>query len=53
MQIYIFYAEFEEDRPLVEHKYKEVLREKCGADIGYLRDEDLDKELNDVNPPRL
>ena len=53
VQIYIYYAELEEDRPLVENKYKEVLREKCGADFGYLRDEDLDKELKDVNPPRV
>lgn len=53
VQIYIFYAEFEEDRPLVESKYKEVLKEKCGADFGYLRDEDLDKEIKDVNPPRV
>lgn len=53
VQIYIYYAEFEEDRPLVESKYKEVLKEKCGADFGYLRDEELDKELKDVNPPRI
>lgn len=53
VQIYIYYAEFEEDRPLVESKYKEVLKEKCGADFGYLRDEDLDKEIKDVNPPRV
>lgn len=53
VQIYIFYAEFEEDRSLVESKYKEVLREKCGADFGYLHDEDLDKEIKDVNPPRV
>lgn len=53
VQIYIFYAEFEEDRPLVQSKYKEVLREKCGADFGYLRDEELDKEIKDVNPPRV
>ena len=53
VQIYIYYAEFEEDRPLVESKYKEVLKGKCGADFGYLRDEELDKELKDVNPPRI
>ena len=53
VQIYIYYAEFEEDRPLVESKYKEVLREKCDANFGYLRDEDLDKEIKDVNPPRV
>ena len=53
VQIYIYYAEFEEDRPLVQSKYKEVLREKCGANFGYLRDEDLDKEIKDVNPPRV
>lgn len=53
VQIYIYYAEFEEDRSLVESKYKEVLREKCDADFGYLRDEDLDKEIKDVNPPRV
>ena len=53
VQIYIYYAEFEEDRPLVEDKYREVLKEKCDADFGYLRDEDLDKELKDVNPPRI
>ena len=53
VQIYIYYAEFEEDRPLVESKYKEVLREKCGSDFGYLRDEDLDKEIKDANPPRV
>ena len=51
--IYIYYAEFEEDRPPVESKYKEVLREKCSADFGYLRDEELDKEVKDVNPPRV
>ncbi len=53
VQIYIYYAEFEEDRPLVQSKYQEVLREKCDADFGYLRDEDLDKEIKDVNPPRI
>lgn len=53
VQIYIYYAEFEEDRPLVESKYKEVLREKCDANFGYLRDEDLDREIKDVNPPRV
>lgn len=53
VQIYIFYAEFEEDRPLVQSKYQEVLREKCDADFGYLRDEDLDREIKDVNPPRV
>ncbi len=53
VQIYIYYAEFEEDRPLVQSKYQEVLREKCGSDFGYLRDEDLDKEIKDVNPPRI
>lgn len=53
VQIYIYYAEFEEDRQLVENKYQEVLREKCGADFGYLRDEDLDKEIKNVNPPRV
>ena len=53
VQIYIYYAEFEEDRPLVQNKYQEVLREKCGADFGYLRDEDLDREIKDVNPPRV
>ena len=53
VQIYIYYAEFKEDRPLVESKYQEVLREKCDANFGYLRDEDLDKEIKDVNPPRV
>lgn len=53
VQIYIYYAEFEEDRPLVENKYNEILREKCDADFGYLRDEDLDKEIKNVIPPRL
>ena len=53
VQIYIYYTEFEEDRPLVESKYQEVLREKCDANFGYLRDEDLDKEIKDVNPPRV
>ena len=37
----------------IESKYKEVLREKCSADFGYLRDEELDKEVKDVNPPRV
>lgn len=53
VQIYIYYAEFEEDRPLVQNKYQEILREKNGADFGYLRDEDLDKEIKNVNPPRI
>lgn len=53
IQIYIYYSEFDEDRPLVESKYKEILKEKCDTDFGYLRDEDLDKEIKDVNPPRI
>ncbi len=53
VQIYIYYAEFEEDLPFVKNKYQAVLREKNSTDFGYLRDEDLDKEIKDVNPPRL
>lgn len=52
--IYFYYGEFDADIALLQNKYKEIIREKCGSDFGYLRDEDLDKEIKDAtNPPRL
>lgn len=53
-KIYFYYAEFDSDTELLHKKYKEVLREKCGADFGYLHDDDLDKEIKDAtNPPGI
>lgn len=49
VRIYLYYEEFIEDRDVFERRYRESVKEKVGKDFGYLRDEDLDKELENVN----
>lgn len=48
VRIYVFYEEFEKDKPHFEAKYRELVREKVGADYGCLRDADLDKQLSNI-----
>ena len=36
-------------RESFERRYKETIREKVGLDFGYLRDDELDKEMKDVD----
>lgn len=55
-QIYIYYAEFDTDLSPLRNRYQEIVREKKGADLGLLRDDDLDKELKEIkddNPTRI
>ncbi len=48
VRIYVYYQEFEKDKPHFEAKYRELVREKVGEDFGCLRDADLDKQLSDI-----
>lgn len=53
VQIRVYYAEFPEDIPLLQQLYKQTISEKCAADYGYIRDDELDKELKNVGAPRI
>ena len=49
VRIYLYYQEFPEDRENFERRYRETIREKVGVDFGYLRDDELDKEMENVD----
>ena len=49
VRIYLYYQEFPEDRENFERRYRETIREKVGVDFGYLRDDELHKEMENVD----
>lgn len=49
VRVYLYYQEFPEDRENFERRYRETIREKVEVDFGYLRDDELDKELGNVD----
>ena len=48
-QIYIYYGEFDTDMIPLRERYREIVQEKRGSDLGLLRDDDLDKEIKEIN----
>ncbi len=53
VQIRVYYAEFPEDIPLLRQIYRQTISERCAADYGYIRDDELDKELKYIDTPRI
>lgn len=49
VRVYLYYAEVPDDLENFRYRYKMTIRENTDADYGILEDDDLNKELDDVD----
>ncbi|WP_053982729.1 hypothetical protein [Niameybacter massiliensis] len=49
VRVYLYYAEVQEDSENFKYRYKMTIRENTDTDYGILEDDDLNKELDDVD----
>lgn len=49
VNVYLYYAEIPDDIENFMHRYRATIKEKVAPDYGILQDDDLNKELKNVN----